>query len=222
MSNISFFKKRIVQYIDYKGINKATFYKDTGIARSTLDKKTGLSEENVTKFFATYPDTNPQWFLTGIGDMLKNSSDNNSSITIAKSSKNSESIPLLPLEAFAGIGSDTEGVSFNTIEERYVIPLFKDIQVDFMVSVRGSSMYPKYSSGDVVACRLIKEQLYIQWNKVYVIDTISQGVIMKRLKKSENAKTYICKSDNKDYEPFEIPKKDIRNIALVTGVIRLE
>ncbi|SZD73660.1 Peptidase S24-like [Candidatus Ornithobacterium hominis] len=135
---------------------------------------------------------------------------------------NRKGIPLLPFDTFAGSGSDIEGINFDIIEERYEIPLFDGMQVDFLIPVRGSSMYPKYSSGDVVACRLIDELLFVQWNKVYVLDTISQGVIMKRLKKGKTDDVLICKSDNEKYDPFEIPLNDIRKIALVIGVIRLE
>lgn len=137
--------------------------------------------------------------------------------------KSKKGIPLLPFDAFAGIGdSSVIGVDFNAITERYEIPLFNGFLIDFMLPVRGSSMYPTYSSGDVVACRLINELLFVQWNKVYVIDSISQGIMMKRLKKSEKEDNMICKSDNAEYGEFEIPKKDIRNIALVIGVVRLE
>lgn len=132
-------------------------------------------------------------------------------------------IPLLPFDAFAGVGdSSVSGVDFNAITERYEIPLFDGLQIDFMLPVRGSSMYPKYSSGDVVACRLISELLFVQWNKVYIIDSISQGIMMKRLKKGTKEDYMICKSDNAEYGEFEIPKTDIRNIALVVGVVRLE
>jgi phage repressor protein C with HTH and peptisase S24 domain len=74
----------------------------------------------------------------------------------------------------------------------------------------------------VVACRIINEILFLQWNKVYVIDSESQGIMMKRLLKSDNPDNIICKSDNKEYDLFEVPLSDVRKIALVVGVIRLE
>ena len=163
-------------------------------------------------------DIDANWLLTGEGEMLK--SDNNTPAVAEPQIPSG--IPVLPFDAFAGIGTDVEGVSLDTIEERYVVPLFDGMKMDFMISVRGSSMYPKYNSGDVVACRMVQELLFVQWNKVYVLDTISQGVIIKRLKKSDKEGFVICKSDNEQYEPFEIPMSDIRTIALVVGVIRLE
>lgn len=136
---------------------------------------------------------------------------------------NTDKIPLLTIEAFAGNGdSSVFGEDLTRVTDRYEIPLFDGLHVDFMVNVKGSSMYPKYNSGDVVACKIINEILFIQWNKVYVIDSASQGVLLKRLKPSSNDQTVICKSDNKDYDEFELPKSDIRKLAMVVGVVRLE
>lgn len=208
-------KRRILKYLDFKGISKRKFYLESGVANGVLDKTTGLTEDNIDKCLRSYPDLNPTWLLTGDGEMLK--------IENKTAEKHLSGYPLLPFEAFGGNGDDfSKGVNFSTIEDRYVVPLFDGLHVDFMIPVRGSSMYPKYNSGDVVACRIIKELLYVQWNKTYVIDTFSQGTILKRLKKADDDKAVICKSDNKDYDEFELPKKDIRNIALVVGVIRLE
>ncbi len=174
---------------------------------------------------------NANWLLTSQGDMLI-SNDNTTPTTtpvipeqvstyIKEGQR--EGIPLLPFDAFGGAGSELlDGYNFDQTEERYNIPLFRGIHIDFMIPVKGSSMYPKYNSGDVVACRLINEILYIQWNKVYVIDSISQGTIIKRLKRSKSDNHVMCVSDNASYEPFEIPLSDIRSFALVVGVVRLE
>jgi phage repressor protein C with HTH and peptisase S24 domain len=187
-----------------------------GIKESTLSMWYKRETYDIELLFKKCEFLNPEWLLTGKGSMLKE-------VSTVKAVASENGLPLLPYEAFAGIGdADVAGVDFRTIEERYVVPLFDGIQIDFMLSVRGSSMYPKYNSGDVVACRLVKDLLFIQWNKVYVLDTHTQGVVMKRLKKSEAQDHVICKSDNPSYDPFELPRSEIRNIALVVGVIRLE
>lgn len=134
-----------------------------------------------------------------------------------------EGIPLLPIDAFAGISSNTDySIMSNSIEDRYVVPLFGKTDVDFMIQVKGNSMQPKYNSGDVVACKFIKELTFIQWNKTYVIDTKSQGTIIKRLKKPREKDMVTCLSDNIEFDDFELPISEIRNVALVIGVIRLE
>lgn len=214
-------KDRIVQIIDYKGIAKESFFKNIGVSSANFRgkaKESDVGTITIAKILSEIPDVNPEWLITGVGSMLRDSGKEYQS-----REDNADTYPLLVLEAFAGYGDDsTNGTETQRITEHYEIPLFKGLHVDFMIPVKGSSMYPKYNSGDVVACRIINELLFIQWNKVYVIDTLSQGVILKRLKPSNNDETVICKSDNDNYEPFELPKSEIRKIAMVVGVVRLE
>ncbi|MFS1522109.1 S24 family peptidase [Flavobacterium covae] len=229
-----------------KDIDFANFL---GIKPTTLSSWYSRNTFDIELLYAKCNDISADWLISGKGEMLKtkniknlikkNDEENNEEINkkpnVQKTSTNEETIPaikttnsqkgipLLPFDAFAGLGdSSVQGVDFDTIEDRYVVPLFDGITIDFMIPVRGSSMYPKYNSGDVVACRLVNELLFVQWNKVHVIDSVSQGVIMKRLLKSAKPDSVVCKSDNKDYGEFTVPMSDIRSIALVVGVIRLE
>jgi phage repressor protein C with HTH and peptisase S24 domain len=104
--------------------------------------------------------------------------------------------------------------------ERYVVPVFKG--ADFLIPVKGSSMYPKYSSGDIVACKKVPmEGLFFQWNKVYVLDTV-QGPLIKRVAKGSTENTILAVSENPKYEPFELHLEQLRAVAIVMGVIRLE
>lgn len=225
MREISLIKKNILKYLDFKGVSKYEFYKHTGVSNGVLSQSSGMSEENTLRFLNYYKDVNPTWLITGEGEMIFNGTGITSQVVHEPTEPYAEpkGYPLLPLEAFGGNGDDSAlGIETSKIQERYVVPLFEGLKIDFMIPVRGSSMYPKYNSGDVVACRIIKDLLYVQWNKTYVIDTYTQGTLLKRLKKSTVEDQVICKSDNKDYDEFELPKKDIRNIAMVVGVIRLE
>ena len=70
MQEISSIKQKILQYIEYKGITKYKFYQETGITRGILDHTGGMSEENMLKFFAQYPEVNPIWLITGRGYMI--------------------------------------------------------------------------------------------------------------------------------------------------------
>jgi phage repressor protein C with HTH and peptisase S24 domain len=82
-------------------------------------------------------------------------------------------------------------------------------------------MYPKYSSGDIVACKRLPIDTFFQWNKVYVLDT-DQGALIKRVSKANKPDLILIVSENIKYEPFELNRSQIYNIALVLGVIRLE
>jgi phage repressor protein C with HTH and peptisase S24 domain len=82
-------------------------------------------------------------------------------------------------------------------------------------------MYPKYNSGDIVACKKLPLDTFFQWNKCYVLDT-SQGAMIKRIHKSKKEGFLLLVSDNEKYKPFDIPIKDIYSLSIVIGVIRLE
>ena len=131
-------------------------------------------------------------------------------------------IPLIPIDAVAGFnGWDETGVSELDCAH-YDVPDFAAAHADVLIRVSGSSMYPKYSSGDILACRKILEVNCIQWGKIYVIDS-QQGAMVKRLFEIEgDAEHILCKSDNANYPPFKLPKNEIRSLSIVVGAIRLE
>ncbi len=129
-----------------------------------------------------------------------------------------KAIPLIPLNAMAGFGTGENQVLIHECEH-YIVPMFRE--AEFLIPVKGSSMIPKYNSGDLVACKKVRLDTFFQWNKVYVLDT-EQGALIKRIKKGSDNNHITLVSDNKDYEPFELPLDRLNAIAIVVGVIRLE
>lgn len=219
---ISPIKQRILLFADSLGISKREFYSKIDVSRGTLESKTGITEDIVAKFIATFPDISPEWLLTGKGNMLRKHA-----IPVLEEfgediTKQASGIPLVPIEVVAGWnGVDAPGVSIIDCEH-YHIPDFMAAGAEYLIRVSGSSMYPKYSSGDILACKKIHEITFFQWGKIYVIDS-AQGAMVKRLFEcTTNTDNIICKSDNEKYPPFELPKSEIRSLSIVIGVVRLE
>lgn len=130
-----------------------------------------------------------------------------------------EGIPLIPVEAMAGFCAENSTPVMDFECEKYVIPSFRG--AEFLIQVKGDSMCPKYASGDVIACKKLPLDTFFQWNKVYVIDS-EQGVLVKRVKRASDPDYVMLVSENKEYDPFELPRKEITSLAIVIGVIRLE
>lgn len=61
---------RILQFIEYKGISRNKFYIKTGLSNGFLDKVKDIGASKVEKILSTYPDINPIWLITGVGEML--------------------------------------------------------------------------------------------------------------------------------------------------------
>ncbi len=68
--DFSVIKRRILQYLELKGITKYAFYRDTGTTNGVLSQPNGISEENLLRFLSYYNDVNPIWLLTGEGEIL--------------------------------------------------------------------------------------------------------------------------------------------------------
>ena len=199
--------KNDTELADFLGIKQNTL--STWKSRNTMDYDLIISK-------CDFIDAN--WLLTGEGKMLK------SETTKTETSKEEsvKGIPLVNATAIGGYGNNVFSFEERDVKDYYVIPKFKHKQVDFMIEVEGSSMYPKYNSGDVVACRIIKERNFIQWNKTHVIATREQGIIIKRIKPSDTPNSLLMVSDNESYDPFNVPEEEIEGLAIVVGVIRLE
>ena len=248
--------KRIKQYIDYKGITNQNFEKQIGFSNgafaSQLKNNRTIGVDKLENILIAFPELNPEWLLTGNGEMIKTKSKENVPINLGDKIgdklgdkpnvkkryaielaekpmvteenavyKSNTGIPLIPIDAMAGFGTGAVQVMhYDT--SKYIVPEFSELNVDFMIRVKGSSMVPKYNSGDLVACKkLVITDIFFQWNKVYVLDT-EQGALIKRVKKGSRDNYILLISDNKNYDPFELHLSKIFAVALVVGVIRLE
>ncbi len=207
-------KEKILKYLEFKGVSKNKFYIKTGLSVGFLDSGSSLGVDKLKIIIDNYPDFNSDWLLTGEGSMLKSS-------TIEEKKTTTTSIPLLPIDAAAGMSAGDLSIATKDIIDGYVIPEFTQKGVEYIIRVSGSSMYPKYSSGDLLGCKRIKDTSFFQWGKVYVLDT-DQGAMVKRLFPGNQEDSIECRSDNKDYPPFFIHKSSIYNISIVVGVLRME
>lgn len=207
-------KERIKSICKELGISVSSFEKSIGVANgyvNSISKNIGVDKIKI--ILEKYPNINIEWIQTGTGEMFH--SDNNGEICKVPTG----GIPLIPINAMAGIAKG-ENTILEYECERYVVPIFRE--AEFLIPVKGSSMLPKYNSGDIVACKWVPlTDIFFQWNKVYVLDT-NQGALIKRVHKGSDDQHITLVSDNKNYEPFEVALSAINAIAIVIGVIRLE
>ena len=226
-------KERVYEFCSEMGIKIRDFERTCKLSNGYVSSmRTGFGREKLNNVLTAYPQLNREWLLYGEGEMLRQSDPNREKTERRPREETNErpqmkpvatgGIPLIPIDAVAGFnGWDENGISELDCA-RYDVPDFAAVHADFLIRVSGSSMYPKYSSGDILACRKILEVTFIQWGKIYVIDS-QQGAMVKRLFEIEgDAEHILCKSDNANYPPFKLPKNEIRSLSIVVGAIRLE
>lgn len=223
---------RLKKYMEAKTISTAAFEKSIGMSNGLLGKqlkKNGtIGSDKLEKILINYPDLSPEWLILGAGPMLKSDDLDlarrpvneistvpaNQSISIE--SETTETRPRIPFDAAAGILSEAvQSVSSAQCEQVPLIPTFP--RYDFTIIARGDSMTPDFLSGDELACAFVSESSFIQWGRVHVLDT-AQGIVLKRI--FNHNQSILCRSINRDYPDFDIPKDEIYHIAVVVGLIR--
>lgn len=160
--------------------------------------------------------TDPMWArLEADGKMM--SSEGPSAVR-KNMSHEVNALPLIPIDAVAGPG--TPVYEDERVENFYQVSEFKDC--DFLLRVKGDSMSPHFTGGDLLACKKVADAYYFQWGRCYVLLTRSQGAMVKRIQPSEKDGCVKCVSDNPRYAPFDVPMDDVVSVALVNGSISLE
>ena len=209
--------------------NKAQFAKLLGVSPQTISAWIARNTFDSELIYAKCRYINPSWLLTGQGNMLTNDENTQN----VKSSREAipaidgmpndiKPIPLVTERAAAGFGNECSAIQKSDVKDYYIIPKFRFCQVDFMIEVSGLSMYPRFKSGDVIACTILHDAKYIQWNRCHVIATREQGILVKRIMPSEQEGCFKIVSDNKDFPPFDLPTEEITGLALVVGCVSLE
>ena len=209
--------------------NKAQFSKLSGVSPQTISAWIARNTFDSELIYAKCRYVNPSWLLTGKGDMLVKNDVQQNVETKREAIPAMEGIPsdiapipLVTEHAAAGFGNDCFSIQESDVKDYYIIPKFRFNHVDFMIEVSGISMYPHFKSGDVIACTILHEAKYIQWNRCHVIATRDQGILVKRIMPSEKEGCFKIVSENKDFPPFDLPKEDITGLALVVGCVSLE
>lgn len=213
---------RIKDIVEQEDITIAALERSIGASKGVIykaiSKGTDIQSKWLEAIVENFPRYSAQWLLTGEGEMLRPEAaeyiDGKKSDQFMD--RPVETRPRIPFEAAAGSLSIAIGsVHQNDCEHIPIIPTFP--RYDFTIVTRGDSMLPEFHSGDELACAFVKESSFIQWGRVHVLDT-AQGIVLKKI--FDGKKNIVCKSINKEYPDFEVPKDEIYHIALVVGLIR--
>lgn len=128
-------------------------------------------------------------------------------------------VPLIPVEAHAGslVGFSESVADYDC--ETIVSPVRG---ASFAIQVTGESMAPAYPSGARILCQRINEDAFIEWGKVYLLDTVN-GAILKQVRKADQPDRIVCCSLNTspEYAPFEIETRHINAWFRVLMVMSL-
>lgn len=215
-------KDRLLEFLRYKGMGQQKFEISIGMSNGWANKVgDSIRENTLKKINEVYPELNIAWLKTGIGTMLNDNGESEETLYTPKeehsqtteSEDNAKLVLLLPVSAQGGSLNDfVVSVKENDCE-KVVSPIRG---VDFAMTVSGDSMSPEYPNGSRIFIKKINERAFIEWGKVYVLDTCN-GTVIKILVPSDKEGYVKCVSINTDpiFAPFEVALEDIYGVYKV-------
>lgn len=207
---------KLKEYFDNKGITQSEIAEKLGVSKAYVNAlftgKRAFGKKQAEAWVNLFG-LSASWLLTGEGEMLTGDQ------TIQSSTESDiHLIPLLPVSA--------QGGSFNdfvvSIKESSCEKIISPIKgADYAMSVSGESMAPEYPSGSQILIKRINEKAFIDWGRVYVLDTCN-GTVIKRLFPSDTADKVLCKSINPEFPPFEVLLSDVYGVYRVLMCMSLK
>lgn len=223
--------KRLGEYIDARKISYYAFENSLGASRGSISKAVkdskSLGSNVLERILSVYPDLNPEWLLTGKGEMLLDTQAAGGGVkTYRLKTDNlveSQQIPLYDLEAVAGLvpifGNDK---ALQPVDHISIPHLPK---CDGAIYVTGDSMYPLLKSGDIVMYKEVRDILNgIFWGEMYLLSIDLGGeeyVTVKYVHRADTTGFIRLVSENKHHQDKEVQIAQVRALALVKASIRM-
>lgn len=221
MSDYTTIKDRLKAFIKSQGIGQGKFESTCGLSNGYVNNiRRSIQPDKLQKIALSFPQLNTGWLMTGEGEMLKNANTRQNVVDVPESDVLIYTVPLLPVSAQGGSFNDfVESIKKNDCE-RIVTPVKA---VDLAITVSGDSMAPEYPSGCKVLIKKINEKAFIEWGKVYVLDTCN-GTVIKEIRKGKSEDEIECYSINQDpkFQPFSVKFDDIYGMYRVIMCMSLK
>ena len=160
------------------------------------------------------------WLLTGEGPMFDKDSEQAKEYNIEDHPElnHDEDIPVVPARLFRAPEIDIYEYVINstTVEKLPPVPHFQ--KHELFATCPGDAMAPRICRGYLLALRRMPKDTPIINGEIYVVDTKSLGMFLRRIVDNGDTVTFIAENQA-DFPDFELPHTDITNIFRVVGVL---
>lgn len=160
------------------------------------------------------------WLLTGEGPMFDKDSEQAKEYNIEDHPElnHDDDIPVVPARLFRAPEIDIYKYVINstTVEKLPPVPHFQ--KHELFATCPGDAMAPRICRGYLLALRRMPEDTPIINGEIYVVDTKSLGMFLRRIVDNGDTVTFIAENQT-DFPDFELPHTDITNIFRVVGVL---
>lgn len=201
-------KQRLILFLEESNISQAKFEKAAGLSNGYINNlKRSPSANKLQSIFNAFPDINPDWLLTGSGEMYL--SDALQPHTEKQSKNDIPFYETLPVSAgqLEVVIQDALPTGFISIPGVHAIALFPVI---------GCSMLPRIKPGDIIGVDAVNSWDELDPDKIYLIVTNEDRMIKHLQSDASDPEILWAISDNAAFTKFKLSKSSIKYIYRVT------
>lgn len=226
-NNLSNIKERILYLAENVAVSKQEFFRKINITYGNFTgdkKKRPINSDTIENILLSYPETNPEWLLTGKGEMLKEKTNAvREEQAVYETAKRKNLIPLY--EDVQTIGGTAEVANMNPIHQVSEYIDAGDWFPGATAAIRhyGDSM-TEYPSGCILALKEVRDRNLIVWGRNYCVETSEYRVTKRIYDNDEYIKAYSSNratyEDGQSIHPaFNILKADVARMFQVLGYV---
>ncbi len=163
------------------------------------------------------------WLLTGEGPMFdpQNTPNTDGLLEDHPELNHDDDIPVVPARLFRAPEINTYEYVMNSTSVDRLPPVPHFQKHDMFATCPGDAMAPRIRRGYLVALRKMPKDSPIINGEIYVIDTMSSGMFLRRIvDNGPEVGTLTFIAENKqEFPDFDLPYSDIINVFRVVGVL---
>lgn len=185
---------------------------------SPIENGSRMIGKRLSEDVIRYYHINESWLATGVGKIY--SIDELLKETNSLNTDPEEGVPYINVNP-----SDFSSGELNFLKEKpeYYVNFRPFNDCDAYLPVYGDSMFPKYSSGEIIAIREVVNKDIIQWGEAYLImadESANSITTVKLLFEHDTPDKIILRAANSDYKGDTIlDKQAINRLFIVKGKI---
>ena len=163
------------------------------------------------------------WLITGEGPMFdpQEIPHSDGMLDDHPELNHDDDIPVIPARLFRAPDINTYEYMMNSSSVDRLPPVPHFQKHDMFATCPGDAMAPRICRGYLLALRRVPKETTIINGEIYVIDTWSSGMFLRKIVDNGPAVrtlTFIAENQ-KEFPDFELPYEDIINVFRVVGVL---
>ncbi len=161
------------------------------------------------------------WLLTGEGPMFEKQMETPHTDGLLEDHpelNHDNDIPVVPARLFRAPDLDIFEYVMNSSSVDRLPPVPHFQKHDMFATCPGDAMSPRICRGYLLALRRMPKDSTIINGEIYVVDTKSSGMFLRKIVDNGTGLTFIAENHT-EFPEFELPYEDVINIFRVVGVL---